>query len=668
MLLFVALLIGVIIHTITFINTEHHIYFWDYNGYWRMWENFSQQLTANPRTFLSALVSSIYNEDYNALPVALITPFYYFGAASRLTYILSLQLVYFIPVVLLFYKAAQCCVVKRSSAVNAIIIMMAGSYVAFWAPTLKGYPDISGLIGILLAIILIVKTPLTGKIDWKMALLAGICLWSAFLFRRWYAFTVVSLYLTLPILNYVLYARAGSRRVNVQNILINFFISGISSVVLALIFQKNLIKRVLTTDYSVIYSAYRSDISSSFYNTLHDIGIYLLPFFLIGFVASLFDKETKSRAFILFCVANLLISFYLFTKTQSPGVQHCLPFAMWALFVAIYGVYKIYENLTYTPLKVLFTVVVIAGSLAVNIISTVPRFKNELTENKLLPTRSYPLHIDNYDNYVQLIKKMESLVKEKNDRIAVFSSSDVLNDDMIKTLAGGGLDQSIEYTSQVDLRDGIRLEPLKARYVVVVDPVQTHISPSGQQVITIPAHSILNGENIGRAYKRVGASYALSGQATAYIYEKVRNFTPEEYSDFISLFAKSYPDWVHNYKSGLSAAFMSASVSKGDVWGEFNIDGNGTIFAHPGENRPTTVEWVVNDVPTLSVSSVSTSCPDEDGVNIILKSDGVDELSTIIPPGETRQINMQPFNGKRSTLIIDKRQSVACDSVTIQKQ
>jgi len=666
LLLFIMLVMAIIVHTVAFINTEQHIYFWDYNGYWRIWENFSRLLRTDPVQFFAALKSSILNEDYNALPVALITPFYYSGLPSRLAYILALQLVYFLPVIFLFYKSTKYAFAYNSSLTTTITLFMAGSYVAFWAPTLKGYPDISGLVGILLAIILVLKTPLTKEIRWKTALLIGLCLWSAFLFRRWYAFTVVSLYLTLPILNFFLYSEKKHRFKDAKYIIISFFISGISSIALAIIFQKNLIIRVLTTDYSVIYSAYQSLVSVSIYNTIHGIGVYVFLFFIVGIIACFFEKNIKSRTFVIFCLCNLIISFYLFTKTQSPGVQHIIPFAAWVLFVAVYAVYKIQNGLVKGLVGTVFATAIILFSVVVNIITTVPWFQNSFAETKLLPTRSYPLHIENYENYVSLIDKLEALTKGNNDKIAVFSSSGVLNDDMIKTMARGGLDNAIEYTSQVDLRDGIRLEPLNARYVIVVDPVQTHILASGQQVITIPANALLGAKNIGRAYQRLETSYSLSRNSTAYIYEKVRNFTPEEYRDFIGEFSKSYPDWFKNYTSGLKATWISATIVKGDIWGEFNIGENGVISAHPGEHRPTIVKWRLDGVKTLSISSVSTSCPDADGVDVTVQNDAGHALTVTIPDGETRQLDLHDFNGKLSTLTIDKRKTVSCDSITIQ--
>lgn len=668
MWIFIILIAGIIIHTTTFINTEQHIYFWDYNGYWRIWENFSELLANKPIEFFKALLGSIYNEDYNALPVALISPFYFLGLPSRLTYILSLQLLYFVPVIYLFYKCTQCVMEEKGYAFKWLVLCVTASYVAFWSPTLKGYPDISGLFGVLLATLLVLKTPLTQGLVWKKALLIGLFLWSAFLFRRWYAFTIVTLYLTLPIMNFLIYSVQGQRIKNARNVIFNFFLSGVLSVILAVLLQKNLIIRVLTTDYSVIYSAYQSQLSTSIYNTVYGIGLYLFPVFFLGILFSLFEKDKKPRTFVAFCLVNLVLSFYLFTRTQAPGVQHCLPFAMWFLFVSIYGIYRILSAVKNSLLRLMLIVLVCLISLLVNIVSTVPAFKNVSLLASALPTRGYPLHIDNYNNYVQFIDKLESLTKDTHDKITVYSSSGVLNDDMIKTMAYRGLDQAIEYTSQVDLRDGIRLEALRSKYVVVVDPVQTHILASGQQVITIPATSLLKHENIGKAYTQIGSGFTLSKNSTAYIYEKNRNFTPEEYFDFIALFSKSYPDWLDRYTTGLNAAWITATVSKGDIWGEFNMNDDGSISAHPGENRPTVVNWYLRKVLSVKISSISTSCPNADGVDITIDNQQGKIEKTHIPSGGSAVLDTQPFNNMKSILTIDKHQNAGCDSIIIQQQ
>ncbi|QWA09336.1 hypothetical protein GTU79_18265 [Sodalis ligni] len=93
--------------------------------------------------------------------------------------------------------------------------------------------------------------------------MAWILVMGSFLFRRWYAYTIVSLYITLPVL--VFYDRLKTKNVagikvltQVRNIALTFTTSAITTVLFSYAFQSGLIKRIIRTDYSVAYSAYQA--------------------------------------------------------------------------------------------------------------------------------------------------------------------------------------------------------------------------------------------------------------------------------------------------------------------------------------------------------------------------------------------------------------------------
>jgi hypothetical protein len=60
--------------------------------------------------------------------------------------------------------------------------------------------------------------------------------------------------------------------------------------------------------------------------------------------------------------------------------------------------------------------------------------KQYTTIDKLLPIKSLPIHVDNFNNYVTLVKNIESLT-QGNEKVTILSSSSVLNDDMINTIS-----------------------------------------------------------------------------------------------------------------------------------------------------------------------------------------------------------------------------------------
>jgi len=286
------------------VGIEHNIYFWDSNGYWRFWQQFGSNLFVEPANAFLKLASSIKNDDYNLLPVAITSVFYMIGGEDRLAYILSLSIMYLLPVTILFSMLLIHFSEKRTFYWKVITLIFPAKLVAFWAHTLRGYPNIAGLIFIIFSVIYSIKIDLSVKLDIQKAIVLGALLWAPFLLRRWYAYTIVSLYISLPLLNYYLYKNNENSFKKLINIAIFFFASIISTVLLDAFMQLNLLLRIANPDYSFIYSAYQSSIELSFYNILHDIGLYLLPLFFFSIFISIFVRKTKKDYLVMITSKN----------------------------------------------------------------------------------------------------------------------------------------------------------------------------------------------------------------------------------------------------------------------------------------------------------------------------------------------------------------------------
>lgn len=665
---FLIVLLIIVFQTSYFIRHEQNVYSWDYNGYWRVWENFSLLLRSNTDAAFFQLKQSVLQDDYNALPIFVLSLLDVIKLPSRLLYIELINIVYFLPVLFLFK-----CIVdnfteeknKDNIAWNITTIFIPAFFVAFWAPSLKGYPDISGLIFVLVSVLIACKIDFSSRIKIATPILLGLSLWGPFLFRRWYAFTVVSLYFSLPVLNYYLY---NTSKLKLRNVLIsafNFFISGITSCIVVVYFQKELFERILHTDYSQIYVAYQAPFATSVRMLSHNIGLYLLPFILISLAGAFYTKNKKSTPIVIFSAFNLLFSFMLFTRTQAPGVQHCLPFSLWALVIVVFGIKYLLEFIKGNTLRlgVLSLLLVIHATIFV---ISINRNQIEFFEGSshLLPTKSLPLRIDNFSNYIDLVHDIESLTKN-GERITVFSSNDVLNDDMLNTISNLGLSGKISYASQVDLRDLIHIDSLMSNYFVVTSPAQTHLRPSDQQVITIPTDQILNHQSIGKAMIRLDKEYTLSKGVKAYIYKKVRNYTPTEVDEFYTLFFKSYPAWDGLINRGLPYTYLSSDITAGDIWGGYGISYTGKIAAHPGENTPTVIKWNLRGVDKLTIRSVNTTCAVADGVDISISAPNMVSKFIHVDNGKSNVMDVAEFNNIDSQLSISKHLTSACDSIEI---
>ena len=285
--------------------------------------------------------------------------------------------------------------------------------------------------------------------------------------------------------------------------------------------------------------------------------------------------------------------------------------------------------------------------------------------NKYLPTKYLPMRLDNYDNYLRLSSDVKDMLRD-GDRLTVLSSSGVLNDNMLDTLSDNKLSPYISGASQVDLRDGLNLQSIMSKYFIVADPIQTHLSPSGQQVITIPAGEILSNYGIGKAFERIGSGYALDNGVTAYIYKKVRPFTSEEIITFISRYYVSYPQWKGAYDTSFFVPFMTGKITLGDVWGRLDLESDGKIYAHPGENNPTSILWTLNGVRSLEITSINNTCKDSDGVDLVIMDSKGNEISKHVDNNSSTNIEIGKFNNKPTSFIISKHGNTFCDAIMIE--
>lgn len=658
--------IFVVLQTLYFIRHEQSIYFWDFNGYWRSWENFLLLLKDKPNDVMNSILSSVMSDDYNILPIVIPALFSDINISSRLLFIELLNLLYLVPVIYLFH--ILCINFTEKNRTDHILwhlttLFTPLFFVSFWAPSLKGYPDISGLIFVLASVILSSKINFSGKVRFAFPVLLGIILWGPFLFRRWYAFTVVSLYFSIPILNYYIFNGLKLEKKKIFNLFVNFTISGLFSCGLVLYFQQELFERILHTDYANIYQAYQASISTSINTLVKGTGVYLLPFFALGLISAFYCKDKKEKGLAYFSLFNLIFSFFLFTKTQAPGVQHCLPFSLWILIISTLGIKFIMSQIRRRRGAYLFITLFLGmhGYIFGTSINHTTRFYPDWCK-ELLPTKSYPLLIDNYENYLTLVDDLSKLT-ENGKKVTVFASNGVLNDDMLNTISGLSLSKSLSYASQVDLRDGMRIDSLMSDYFVVTSPPQIHLKASGQQVITVPVDQILNGKSIGNAMVKLDKNYILANGVKAVIYQRVRPYKPEEVDQFFALLFKSYPQWNGVVNKGLPFTYLSTQVEAGDQWGSYGISYDGKIGAHPGENTPTNFIWDLRGVNRLKIKSVNTSCQNADGVDVSISAPGHQTNTIHVENGKSNVMQVADFNDIVSKLSVSKHLNSACDSI-----
>ena len=663
-----AALVFVYITTIAvcFVGSEHNVYYWDMNGYWSFWQDFSKQLFAEPGQAFLTLLRSIQIDDYNLLPAAILSFANVFQLESRLLYILAAFFVYFIPSGYVFLLLNARISEKRDSYIYLLSLVIFVSSAPFWVPTLRGYPDIAGLFFVISAIFYGIKVDFTEKVKIREAVTLGFLLWSAFLMRRWYAYTVVSLCISLPLLNYSLSKIGISNKLHaLKSISINALLAGIAIVMFLVVFQLPLIGKIISTDYSDIYSAYQSSISDSIVGLIDNFGLLVFPVLLFSVAAIARSRSRRQYIFLSFCLFNLVFSFLLFTRTQSPAVHHLIPFSFWIILVTTQGIYTYVGSLSTQAAKTSVVVAVFVGSSLV-LVNTLFSPATLAWLDTLSPSKALPVQVENIDEYLSLRDDILEF-SEDGGKIGVFSSSTVLNGDMLSSLSNRKIDRRMAHVAHVDLRDGINFSAFDARYAVIATPPQIHLDSKQQKVITIPVDAIVSGKNIGNAYDRVPREYHLGKNVSASIYVKKRPFSYEELREFLDAHYRYHPQWKGKYESSLGFAFLGAQIENGDVWGDFRLAGNDIIYAHPGASIPTSAVWSLNNFPALHIESINTSCNADDSILIGIEAPGYQDATFELQKGGSITLDTGHLQDVRWKLSIAKNKSAYCGSVAIRR-
>lgn len=642
-----------------FTATENDIYSFDFLAYWQMFSDYSAMLFNDPSLYIRKTLHEVYSQDYNPLASSIIAPAYYLFGGSRFVFISTVSICYLIPVSYLTYLIVRDATKINNAVTYAVCLFISVSFIGYWKPILRGYPDIVSMIPLLYCIYYTQRHSLSLKIDIRRAVLVGILLWLPFVLRRWYAYTIVATYLALPLAE-LFWSKSRKYKKTVINLFVNFTIAGVVSVVLVIIFQKDVAIRAITTDYSSVYSAYGLPVLESMHKTIAHIGYFLFVSCLLCFVISYFTiKESRKVIFTISFI--LVLSYILFVRTQSPGHQHEIPFVTWMLIPLLMVMTSLLNKIKNSELKAQSVVASILVSVLITSASIYRSTFSDWFGRTLFPEKVYQLKLDNYENYLTMVGYIKDLVLSGNVQyVSVISSGGVLNQSMLKYMAKGSLDNRIKLTPQVDLRDGLPIDSLLSEYLVVVTPVDTHL-PQGQEVIKITANEILSGKGLGSHYEEL-KRFHLANNAYGIIYKKSSPFTVSEVKNFITEFSQYYPDWEEKYGNDKLLSLMTSDIKLGDGAAWFSRSAEFGINTHPGKKMDTIIKFIpLRDV--VSIKSTSTACKNADGIYVSYSSENKNgELH--VEPGKTIEIALSnkyaPFE-----LRLDKGKNDACDSILI---
>ena len=550
---------------VRYVRQENFIYYWDYAQYHDYYIELGSRFLANPFRALDVVLWSVRNQDYNLLPTVFLLPFRLAFGSGRLAYILSMtvtlvfpSIVIFCPLVSRLRGQSDATTAFEDIGLAAISALVLGMLPQLWVPLLLGYIDVGGLIIIFAVLLLYFRADLAQQSLWSIASVA-LLLSLLILYRRWYAYGVVGFFGALAVSEGVGFVQDKQSRFKATLVARNALLLGLGSVLSVFVIATPIARRMLTTDYQDVYSAYRSShVLAENLKVLTDhFGLLTLILAGLGIVFSLVDRQRRAVGYFL-CI-QFVIAFALFSRTQNFvvyagtdefGGQHLY----WALAtIAIFLALFVQDAFLWarTPYRKAAVLVAFLILCTANFSATFFPGANAFLSPvafALPRVRQYPMVRTDLNQIRELLDTLTNITANSESTVYILASSSRLNSSIVHEAcmhlepAHAALAHKITATSDVDKRDGFPIALLMARYVVLAIPYAYHLAPQDQRVIGVLADQLVKSEGIGKSYDKLNFDFRLEDGSNVFIYKKARPLDPADVKELSDKFLEFYPN------------------------------------------------------------------------------------------------------------------------------
>lgn len=553
-------LIAANLFAIYFIGKENTIYGWDAYHFWGKFVEITNIFKVSPTSAIKTVLGSIQIGEYNYLLPFLLVPFSLLFGTDRLSFILSIVNIFGALSALSFlalHKRFSGIMHEYKPSYSATLIPLFTffTFPFIWTPILFGYVDLGGFFIMCLILLFYFRFPLSAQ-KYSTLMAIGILLAVLVLFRRWYSHWVASFMITLIINEFVfLYIDHKFDRdrliVLAKKISFVIFTAGTFYILIA----APRFWETITTDYSYLVAAYNSYTFKSHVTSFFiRFGLFYITLTVSGLLISLYFKN--SRKFASFLLVQLIIAFVLFTKMAAFSFHHYYLVQSTILLCMSLFMTEFFLHLKSKTARIISISLYFFVSIVIFVSVFFPGASLYAKQAQgLFPRLTYyPMVREDTEEIKRMINVLGSILTNPNDHVYVLAGSDLLNSDhfqkahlSLKNIPP--VDRYTFTTHDLDLRDGFPSDLFKAKYVIVTDPIQCDLGCKKQRVISIPAESILKGENMGSSYERLPYEFNLQRGVKAYIYQRTDAPVQADIKFLSDALRAYYPDNPSVYKT-----------------------------------------------------------------------------------------------------------------------
>ncbi|MEG4860323.1 hypothetical protein QUA83_23425 [Microcoleus sp. K1-B1] len=543
--LFLLVLLTVAVTSI-YVSSEHTFYWWDYAGYNTATVNTANLFRESPDKAWRGVIESL-SKEKNLLISLPLVPFILLFGESRLSYILSVSLIYVLPFRLLLGAISAKLIPVYSRRVFWSTVLLSLLIPMSWIPTLRGYLDTGGCVFVALAI-LVYLHDVKLKSWWKIPLI-GFLLAAAILLRRHFAYSAIAFFGAATLQAFIEFIILTYRNQTAlsspkdKDAVVPFpyrclFESGIklgliaaTSLTILMLVAGDFTRSALTVDYRNLYVAWSLPVNDILtrYADFYGLGTWLLV--LIGFSAGILTRMLVPAAAIfvsLFGVLSLLEWLLVLRYGYLHYTIHITPIALLGLSTFFWTTWLTLKG------KVRYFMLGAAGLyLVVNAAVGLIPLKIDLP--RLFVGNFAPLVRSDYDEVVKLVEFLRKLAPNE-EPIYIVGASNNFNANILRQAnrklnpPEGWWKLNTIGRPQIDSRDTYPLpELLQSQYAVVAVPFQ-QVLPTDEQVlrsheqdvVKVVYDAFIQNWEIVRDFQLLPEQFKLENGVTVSVYRRMR--------------------------------------------------------------------------------------------------------------------------------------------------
>ncbi|MBE9186879.1 hypothetical protein IQ270_20005 [Microcoleus sp. LEGE 07076] len=533
--LVVFLTVGV---TSIYVSSERTFYWWDYAGYNTATVNTANLFRESPQKAWAGVIESLAKEKNLLISLPLV-PFILLFGDSRLSYILSISLIYVLPFRLLLGAISAQLIPVYPRRVFGSTVLLSLLIPMSWIPTLRGYLDTGGCVFVGLAIWVYLQD-VRLKSWWKVPLI-GVFLATAILFRRHFAYSAIAFLGAASLqaffelfvlknrkqtaLKYKLLLESGIKLGLIAATILTFL----------MLVAGDFTRSALTVNYGNLYVAWSLPVNDILirYASFYGLGTWLLV--LIGLAAGILRRILVPGAAVFVCLFGVfsLVEWLLvlrygylhYTIHVTPIAVLGLSAFFWTIWLTLKG------NVRYLMLG--------AAGFYLIVNAAVGLIPVKVDLSRLFVSNFGPLVRSDYGEVVKLVEFLRKLAPDE-EPIYIAGASNSFNANILRQAnrqlnpPQGWWKLNTIGRPQIDSRDSYPLpELLQAQYAVVATPFQ-QVLPTDEQVLRSHEQDVVKvvwdaftqNWEISRDFQLLPEQFKLESGVTVRVYQRIRPTDP----------------------------------------------------------------------------------------------------------------------------------------------